>query len=185
MADECASVRDDSRCAPPGPGGIRSPRSLRPPSVRSSACLRATSSRTIESRYRRRHSLGCMMTCPTMCARAPTGQALPGPSQATDTAIDDGGDSDASTAHSHRSQHLRPRAAVQRTTATLNGHDPIPVGSSVSNVMAIFGPSLHSFPSSATKSNTPSAGTIDADVTSDHHGLLPTSLTFTVRCHVG
>ena len=40
------------------PGTIRSRRSLRPPTVRSSACLRATSSRTIDSRYRRRHSLG-------------------------------------------------------------------------------------------------------------------------------
>ena len=150
-ADECTSFGDDSCSAPPIREPIRARRSLRPPTVRWSASLKATASRTIDSRYRRRHSLGSNV---------------------------------AATAHRHRSQHVRPRVAVHPTTATLKGHDPISVGSSVSNVMAIFGSSLHSFPSSAT-SRRPSAGTIDAAATSDHHGLLPTSLTFIVRAVSG
>ena len=138
--------------------------------VRSSACLRATSTRTIDSRYRRCHSLGCKMTCPTVCARGPDRtSATAAHPKATDTAIDDG----ASTAHPHRSQHLRPRPAVQRTTATLNGHDPIPVGSSVSNVTAHLRAVAALVPLVCHQVEHLRRGPIDADVTCDHHGLLP------------
>jgi hypothetical protein len=102
-------------------------------------------------------------------------------SKATDTAIDDG----ASTAHPHRSQHLRPRPAVQRTTAMLNGHDPIPVGSSVSNVTAHLRAVAALVPLVCHQVEHHRWGSSTQMSPAITTGSLPTSLTFTVRCHVG